>query len=130
MPHSNKVVIFLDRKDYKKALIESELAITKNPELAEGWFFTGILNEHQGNDIRATYCYEKSIQIFTNRINNPDKQDDVNANKLNRALSKKFLGDESFIEDLNELRKDKDYIDLVHEIENKTKQELMKGFIK
>ena len=43
LPHSNKVNIYLSRKDYKKALSESEMVLKKKPDLAEGWTFTGML---------------------------------------------------------------------------------------
>ena len=130
LPHSNKIEIYLGLKDYKKALYESEMVIKKKPDLAEGWFFAGLLNEHQGNNKKAMINYKKSIQIFTDRINNPEKQKDINANKLNRALSKKFIGDESFIEDFNELKKVEDYAFLVNQFKDKTNEEIMNELIK
>jgi len=130
LPHSNKIGIYLGMKEYDKALYESEMVIKKKPDLAEGWFFAGLLNEHQGNDKKAMTNYRKSIQIFTDRINNPDKQKDINANKLNRALSKKFVGDQSFIEDFNELRKIEEYAFLVDQFKDKSKEEIMNELIK
>ena len=130
LPHSNKIEIYLERKEYEKALYESEMVIKKKPDLAEGWFFAGLLNEHQGNYNKAMTYYQKSIQIFTDRINNPDRWKDINANKLNRALSKKFIGDETFKEDFNELRKIEDYSFLVDQFNNKTKNEIMSEIIK
>jgi tetratricopeptide (TPR) repeat protein len=86
LPHSNKIGIYLGMNEYDNALYESEMVIKKKPDLAEGCFFAGLLNEHQGNDKKAMTNYRKSIQILTDRINNPDKRKDINANKLNQAL--------------------------------------------
>jgi len=130
LPHSNKIGIYLGMQEYDQALYESEMVIKKKTDLAEGWFFAGLLNEHQGNDKKAMTYYKKSIQIFIERINNPDKQKDINTNKLNCALSKKFIGDESYIEDFNELKKIDDYAFLVDQFKNKTKEEIMKELIK
>lgn len=130
LPHSNKVGIYLKRKEYEKALYESEMVIKKKPELAESWFITGLLNEHQGNHKKANINYKKSIKIFTERINNPNKRKDINNNKLNRALSKKFAGDKSYIEDFNELQKIKDYSYLVEQFKDKTNEMIMRELIK
>ena len=130
LPHSNKVGIYLERKEYEKALYESEMVIKKKPELAESWFITGLLNEHQGNHKKANINYKKSIKIFTERINNPNKRKDINNNKLNRALSKKFVGDKSYIEDFNELQKIKDYSYLVEQFKDKTNEMIMSELIK
>ncbi|MCL7763528.1 hypothetical protein MPF19_08895 [Polaribacter sp. Z014] len=130
LPHLNKIRVYLEMKEYEKALYESEMVIKKKPKLAEGWFFAGLLNEHQGNNKKANTYYKKSIKIFTDRINNPDNLKDINANKLNRALSKKFMGDESYLEDFKELEKMKDYSFLVHQFKNKTNQMIMKELIK
>jgi len=130
MPHSNKIGIYLRMKEYNKALFESEIVIKKKPDGAEGWFVAGILNEHQGNNKKAITYYKKSIKIFTDRINNPDKQKNINTNKLNLALSKKFVGDESYIVDFNELREIEFYSVLVDNFIDKTKEEVMNELIK
>lgn len=129
LPHSNKVEIYLSRKEYDKALYESEMVIKKKPDLAESWFFAGLLNEIQGNTKKAMIYYKKSIEIFTNRINNPEKKADINANKLNRALSKKILGDETYLKDFEELRKNENYSFLIDQFKNKSKKEIMNELI-
>ena len=129
-PHINKVDIYLNMGKYDKALHESEMIITKKPDLAESWFFTGLLNECQGNKTRAITCYKESILLFTKRINNPDKQEDINANKLNRALSKMLIGDKSYINDFNELSKIDNYSFMIEHLKAKTRKEIINELIR
>lgn len=129
MPHFNKVGIYIGMKSYSKALYESEMVIKKKPDLAEAWFLAGLLNEHLENDEKAMAYYKKSIQIFTERINDSGKENDINIDKLNRALSKKFMGDESYIEDFKELENDQNNKLLVDQFRDKTKEEIMASFV-
>jgi len=93
-PHSNKMSIYLKRKQFDKAIYESEMMIKKKPDLAEGWVFAGILNDRQGNTEKAKKYYEKSIEIFSKRIVNSNKIDMISANRLNRAFSYILLDQE------------------------------------
>lgn len=129
-PHLNKIGIYIGLREYDKAIYESELVIRKKPDLAESWFLAGCLIEYQGDNEKAMKYYLTSIDIFTDRINNPDKQKDIKANKLNRALSKKFAGDESFLKDFDELEKDNEYSFLVDQFKNKSKSEIMDELLK
>jgi tetratricopeptide (TPR) repeat protein len=92
LPHSNKVKIYIDRGEIEKALYESEMVIKKKPDLAEGWTFAGMIHEKVGNNQKAKKYYQKSINIYDDRIKSPKKRDDINSNKVNRALSLKLLG--------------------------------------
>ncbi|GAB3661725.1 hypothetical protein GCM10028791_36460 [Echinicola sediminis] len=130
LPHSNKMGIYLKKKAYEKALYEGEMVINKKPDSGEGWFLSGLLNEHLGNKEKAREYYEKSIDIFTDRINNAEKEKEINDSKLNRALSKIFIGDQSYIEDFKELGKIEAYAELVQEFEGKSKEELMNILLK
>jgi tetratricopeptide (TPR) repeat protein len=107
MPHSNKVTVYVSQADYKKALHESELAIEKRPDLAEGWTMAGLLNEKLGDTIKASQYYQKSIDLFEARINDPQKKDQIMANKLSKALSMILIGKEQEGKDeLNKLKKE------------------------
>jgi tetratricopeptide (TPR) repeat protein len=107
MPHSNKVNIYVSQADYKKALRESELAIEKRPDLAEGWTMAGLLNEKLGDTLKAQQYYQKSIDLFEARINDPKKKDQMVANKLSRALSLILVGkEEEGKEELNKLKQE------------------------
>jgi len=103
LPHANKIGIFTQRGEYDKALYESDMVVKKEPDLAEGWASGGMLYERQGNVEKAMMYYERSIEIFDDRISNPDKADDIRANRLNRAFSFILLGRES--EGRDEMRK-------------------------
>ncbi len=103
LPHSNKVNIYLSRKDYENALHESGLVIEKKPDLAEGWTFAGMLYDFLGDTIKAKAYYEKSIEIFDQRISNPDKKNDLESNRFNRAFSLILIGKEK--EGKEELKK-------------------------
>ena len=94
LPHSNKVNIYLSRKEYKKALNESELVLKKKPDLAEGWTFSGMLYDFWGDTIKAKSYYKKSIEIYDQRISNPDKKQDLESNRLNKAFSLILIGKE------------------------------------
>lgn len=107
MPHSNKATIYISQANYKKALQESELAISKRPDLAEGWTMAGLLNEKLGDTIKAKQDYQKSIDLFEARINDPKKKDHIVANKLSKALSLILVGNEKEgKEELNKLKQE------------------------
>lgn len=129
LPHSNKVNIYLRRKEYDKALYEAEMAVMKKPDLAEAVFLAGLLNEKQGNLKKAKKYYLKSIEIFDNRIKNPEKKEHITSNKLNRALSKKFINDETYIDDLKALEGKGIQQYLLDRMKNSTKQELMEQLL-
>ena len=93
-PNSSKAGIYINLREYPKALVESELAIKKNPDFAEGWTRAGMLNEKLGNSEKAAKYYQKSIELFDKRINDPEKKDRIVQNKLSRALSLVLLGKE------------------------------------
>jgi tetratricopeptide (TPR) repeat protein len=101
--YANKCSIYCSLKDFKKALVESQMVISVKPDLAEGWTLTGMLCDWLGDTANALKCYQKSVEIFDERIVNPDKQKFLEANKLNRALSLILMGQEE--EGRNELKK-------------------------
>lgn len=94
LPHSNKISIYVKRKQFDKAIYESEMVVKKNPDLAEGWVFAGILYDRQGQTKKAIKYYNKSIEIYNERIENPNKAAITSANRLNRAFSYILLGQE------------------------------------
>ncbi len=91
MPHANKVEIYLSRNEYEKALSESEIVIKKKTDLAEGWFFAGLLHDYLGNSKKAQSYYLHSVKIYDQRISNTDEEDKIVANKLNRAIALIFI---------------------------------------
>ncbi len=103
LPYSNMTGIYLRRKQFDKALQVSDKVVDIKPDLAEGWTFAGMLFDRQGDSVTANKYYKKSIEIYDERIKNPEKKKDLTANRLNRAVSLILLGQES--EGKDELRK-------------------------
>ncbi|MFC0879020.1 hypothetical protein ACE01N_20665, partial [Saccharicrinis sp. FJH2] len=103
LPYSNMTGIYLSRKQFDKALQANNKIIKIKPDLAEGWTFAGMLYDKQGDSLKAIKYYKKSIEIFDNRINNPENKKDLAANRLNRAFSLILLGHEK--EGKDEMRK-------------------------
>ncbi len=62
-----------------------------------------MLYDRQGDSMTAIKHYKKSIELYEDRIKNPEKKKDLYANWLNRAVSFILLGKES--EGMDELRK-------------------------
>jgi tetratricopeptide (TPR) repeat protein len=94
LPHSNKSTIYLSLKNYKLALHESELVIKKKPDFAEGWVFAGLLHDFLGDTAKARSYYKKSIEIFDDRITDPDKKEELEYNQISRAVSLILIGKE------------------------------------
>lgn len=92
MPHSNKIGIYISKKEFDKALAESEMVVQIKPDLAEGWYFSGMLHDVLGDSVDAKKCYNKSIEIFDERIVHPEKKEQIFASRLQRAFSLIMLG--------------------------------------
>jgi hypothetical protein len=129
LPHSNKVTIYLDQSNYYKALLESKLVNKKKSDLAEGWTFTGFLNLYLENEEDANQCFKRSIELYTNRIENLSDTDEIDNNLLNRALAKKFTDDKSYMKDLNDIRNQEQLKSLITDVKSKSKEKLLKELI-
>ena len=101
--YGNKSSVYCSLKDFKNALIETQKQIAVKPDLAEGWTFAGMLSDKLGDTSNAMTYYKKSIVLFDERISNPSKQEFLDANKRNRAVSLVLMGQEK--EGRDELRK-------------------------
>lgn len=102
-PYTNLIAIYISRKQFDKALEASNKIVEKEPELAEGWTFAGMLHDRLGDSLTAVDYYKKSIELYEKRIDNPNKQKDIVANRMNRAVSLILLGKET--EGKSELKK-------------------------
>jgi tetratricopeptide (TPR) repeat protein len=94
LAYANKCVVYCSLKDYASALKMTEKEINIKPDLAEGWTFAGMLNDELGDTLNALTYYKKSIEIYNDRISNPDKQKYLKANKGNRAICYILAGQE------------------------------------
>ena len=103
LPYSNMANIYLELGQADNALEASEKVIEIDPSLAEGWVYAGMLYQNQGNSLEAIKYYSKSIEIFDERISNPEMKDDLKINRLNRAFSLVLMGREK--EGRDEMRK-------------------------
>ncbi len=130
LPHVSKTGIYMQQKAYDKALAETEFALSKNPEYAEGWTICGVLNEAAGNPAQAKENYQKSIEIFTQRMNDPEKKANYHVNLLNRALAKKMAGDSSFTADVDEYRKSGQSLTPIDSLWTKSNEEIVLQFFK
>ena len=103
LAYGNKSTVYCTLKDFKEALIVTEKEIEVKPDLAEGWTFAGMLNDKLGDTLNAVKYYKRSIEIYNERILNPDKQKYLKANEINRALSYVLMGQEQI--GINEIKK-------------------------
>jgi tetratricopeptide (TPR) repeat protein len=130
LPHSNKASIYIVEKNYKKALIEMELCLLKKPDLAEAWFYTGMLYDKFKNSNKAKTYYSRSIELFNHRIKNDHYDDEFlkDADIINRAMSLKFIDDVNYMDGIYEILKKDNHSQnsILYEIEEKSKAELMK----
>ncbi len=94
MPHSNKIGIYISKKEFDKALVESEMVVQIKPDLAEAWNFTGMLHEGLGDSVAAKKCYQKSIELFDQRISDSKNKEQIYASRLQRAFCLILLGKE------------------------------------
>ena len=94
LPHSNKTTIYVRLKQLDKALHESEMVVKKKPDLAEGWTLAGMLHDRLNDTLMAMKYYNKSIEIYDERILDPKKKSHIAVNKFNRAVTLILLGKE------------------------------------
>lgn len=124
LPHSSKSNIYVLRKEFHNALIESELVIKKQPDLAEGWVYSGMLYDRKGESKTANKYYQKSIEIFTKRISNPEKQHMISTNRLNRAYSYILLGEtEKGKKELQSLKEEEPENFMIDQLLNTSKED-------
>ena len=130
IPHLNKITIYLLKKEYKKAIFEGERAINKKPDLAEVWTLVGMIYDFLGDSIKAKSYYLKSIEIFNHRISNPKKIKNLEANRINRAISLILLGkDKEGKQELRKVKKENPDNRMVDEYLKLSKQEYIKQII-
>ncbi len=127
LPHLRKRGIYLSLEEYDKALRESEIVLNKKPDLAKEWTFTGMLHEWLGDTITAFIYYNKSIELYDDRIANPEKENEIEANKTQRAISYILVGEEGKArEELQKLKDDNPDNAMSEELFEIDKSEYMK----
>ncbi len=129
LPHLNKVNIYIQRKEFDNAIYELETAIRKNNDLTESIFFLGVLYEKKDDVEKSKELYLKSIEIFNSRIKVLKKDAEKEANIINRAMAKKFLHDETYIDDLKLVKKTAKNISAIEMIESFSKKKIMEQML-
>lgn len=131
LPHSSKAAIFIQRKEYDKALVESETVIKIKPDFAEGWAFAGMIHDKLGNTETAMEYYKKSVELFDKQIADPEMKTKVFTNRLNRAFSLILLGQESEAKDeMKKLKDEKPDDKTIDELLKLSKQDYMNQLFK
>jgi len=131
LPHSGKASIYIQKKEYDKALVESEKVIKINPDLAEGWAFSGIIHDKLGDTETANNYYKKSIALFDMKIADPGMKTKIFNNRLNRAFSLILLGQESEAkEEMKKLKDEKPDDKIIDELLKLSKQDYMNRIFK
>lgn len=126
-PHNLKMSIYCSLGKFDEAIAESETLLRLDPNFAEEWFFSGLLYEVTGDKKTAVERYQKSVEMYTEVIETTDDKRKLESAYYNRAFSKKFLDDETYIEDIKKLTKGKKHLydGYYEDFISKTKQELM-----
>jgi stress-induced-phosphoprotein 1 len=131
VPHSNKVGIYIGKKEFDKALAEIEIVLAKKSDLAESWAFAGMLHHGLGDTLTATKYYKRSIEIFDKRIINPEKKEYLFANRMNRAVSLILLGQENDGKDeLKKLKVENPDNNVLDEFINRNRQDFINDIFK
>lgn len=61
--HHNLGMLYLNKKNYTKALQEYDLALKKNPQLYQSWTYKGLTYMYQQNSAQAVAALEKSLSL-------------------------------------------------------------------
>lgn len=125
-PHSNKSAVYISRKQYDKAIKESELVLQKSPESAESWAFAGMIYDRIGKQSVAYKYYQNSIKLYNERIDDTSKMSQKFDNRLNRAMSLILIGKESDAKgELQKLKAEQPDNFLIDELMTINKEEYM-----
>jgi tetratricopeptide (TPR) repeat protein len=94
LPHAHKVRIYLDKNDVEKALAECETSIKLKPDYAEGYLLAGVLYDLKGETKNALKNYLKSIELYDLKISDPKEKNNIQSNRLNKAVALVLTGEE------------------------------------
>lgn len=131
LPHANKVGIYIGKKEFEKAMAESEIAIKEKSDYAEGLVFAGMLHEGLGDTLAGKTYYKKSIEIFDKRILNPEEKEHIVANRMNRAVSLILLGqDKDGKDELMKLKTENPDNKVFDEFLNRNRQDFINDIFK
>ena len=89
--YGNRANIFVQKRDFPKAIESMQKSVLAKPDLAEGVCMLAMLYDHVGQEKLATLNYRKAIEIYDARLESHDKL--KLSNEMNRAWTFVLLGE-------------------------------------
>lgn len=86
-PHIGKSIIYMRKKDFNKAFEETQQAIKKNSDYAEGYQALGLIADAKGDSIEAKEYYNKAIKKFDERIKSSNDSNALRSNRFNKITT-------------------------------------------
>lgn len=124
--HTNKVGIFMVKKEPRKALAEIETAIKLKPDAAGGWELAGMFHDGMGDSIAAQSCYKKSIELIDQQISKSENAKQTFAFRENRSVLLILLGQEmEGKEELHRLKIENPDNPVIDELLKRSKQDFI-----
>jgi tetratricopeptide (TPR) repeat protein len=125
--YNNKVNCLVAMKDFSEAIKTQRLSLEIKPDLAEGYFFLGMLLDSFGDSVQATNCYYESIELFKYRIL---KGESLGSNKLNLATAYLFVGQTEKADSIfKKLKENENLEETIHLIQSSSKENLLKQIL-
>jgi tetratricopeptide (TPR) repeat protein len=87
IPHIGKSIIYMRKKDWNKAFEETQQAIKKKPDYAEGYQALGVIADAKGDSIEAKEYYNKAIKKFDERIKSSNDSNALRSNRYNKITT-------------------------------------------
>lgn len=107
LAYGNKAAVYSAMKQYAKALFEVERQVEVKPDFAEGWISAATLSDKIGDSIKAKIYYQKSLDLYEQRITDPTRKPYLIESRINKDFLLIQLGkEEEAKKDLEIIKKD------------------------
>ena len=128
--YQNKIGIYKRQKDYKNMLIANKKLIELKPDFAEAVFYCGMIYEWMDSLKQAKKYYEKSINLYDERLKIDTDKNLVYLNRLNRAFALIFVDKEiEARKEFKELKNENPDMFLIDSFINKDKKQILKQLV-
>lgn len=126
LAYGNKAAVYSAMKEYKKALFEVERQVKAKPDFAEGWISAATLSDKTGDSIKAKIYYQKSLDLYNQRISDPARKSYLIESRINKDFLLIQLGrDKEAKADLEKIKKDYPEIKTVDAFLNMTRKSFL-----
>ena len=126
LAYGNKAAVYSAMKEYKKALFEVERQVKAKPDFAEGWISAATLSDKTGDSIKAKIYYQKSLDLYNQRISDPAMKSYLIESRMNKDFLLIQLGrDKEAKADLEKIKKDYPEIKTVDAFLNMTRKSFL-----